>query len=238
MNLEFILDEILTSPVQGEAFIRLAGSEPIPLAAGQLWLGVSEPVIELLPTALYPAMDENGQWYLAGSIPSGWQPGNRLSLRGPIGRGFVLPRTGRRVACVSLDQRVHYLIPLMRLAFRQAAEVVYCGVRSPLRLPELVEVFALDQWKEWWEWSDYVAVQGSITAATKFFKTIEENSLLRSRRVMVEVMISGTVICGGMAECGLCAVPTRRNWLLTCRSGAVLDAYQVDWSAVEGQMNG
>ncbi len=131
MRANFILDQIFAAPIEGEVFLRLAGFERLPLTAGQLWLGVSDPLSELLPTALYPAMDEEGQWYLAGSIPSGWQPGDSLNLRGPVGRGFTLPRTSRRVACVSLDERMYYLSPLMRQAFLQAAE--WCIVDRPSR---------------------------------------------------------------------------------------------------------
>ena len=124
MESDFTLDQILASPVEGEAFIRLGGAERLLFAAGQMWLGVNDPRVELLPTVLFPSMDERGEWYLAGSIPAGWQPGTHLRLRGPIGNGFKLARSVRRVACVSLDERVHLLIPLMHLAFSRAAEVV------------------------------------------------------------------------------------------------------------------
>lgn len=234
MRSDVILDQIFSSPVEGEVFLRLAGAERLPLAAGQLWLGVSDPLIELLPSALYPAMDEDGQWYLAGSIPSGWQPGVSLNLRGPIGRGFSLPRRIRRVACVSLDERIYYLLPVMRQAFLQAAEVVYCGPPTPLRLPPWVEMFTLEQWQEWWEWAEYIAVQGSLLAVGTFFNRLAEKFLLDSRRVPIEVLIHSQIPCGGMAECGVCAVPTRRKWLLICRNGAVFDAYQLDWSVIEG----
>lgn len=238
MRADFILDQIFATPIEGEVFLRLAGSDRLPLTAGQLWLGVSDPLSELMPTALYPAMDEEGQWYLAGSIPSNWQPGDSLNLRGPVGRGFNLPRSGRRVACVSLDERMYYLSPLMRQAFLQASEVVYCGPPTPFRLPSWVEMFTLDQWQEWWEWAEYIAVQGSLLAAGTFFNRLVEKFLLDSRRAPIEVLIHGQIPCGGMAECGVCGVPTRRKWLLICRNGAVFDGYQVDWSAIDWHTSG
>jgi NAD(P)H-flavin reductase len=29
--------------------------------------------------------------------------------------------------------------------------------------------------------------------------------------------------CGGLAECGVCAVTTRRGWKLACKDGPVFD---------------
>lgn len=234
MESDFTLDQILASPVEGEAFIRLVEAERLPFAAGQIWLGVYDPLVELLPTVLVPGMDERGNWFLAGSIPAGWQPGSRLRLRGPLGGGFALPRSVRRVACVSLDERVHILIPLMCHAIGQASEVVYCGENSPLRLPEQVEVFALHQWEEWWKWADYVAVQGTLSAAATYFKEVETKYSLDNRQKKLEVMIREPVFCSGMAECGVCAVPSRKGWLLICQNGAVLDASQIEWSSIEG----
>lgn len=233
MESDFTLEQILASPVEGEAFIRLVEAERLPFAAGQIWLGVYDPLVELLPTVLVPGMAEKGEWLLAGSIPVGWQPGMQLRLRGPLGHGFTLPRSVRRVAFVSLDERVHMLIPLMYHAIGRAAEVVYCGIRSPLHLPEQVEVFALHQWEEWWKWADYVAVQGTLSAAAVFFKKIEIKYSLRNRQKALEVMIRQPFFCGGMAECGVCAVPSRKGWLLICQNGAVLDASQIEWSSIE-----
>lgn len=233
MESDFTLDQILASPVEGESFIRLAGGEGLPFAAGQIWLGVYDSLVELLPTVLVPGMDETGEWALAGSIPASWQPGSRLRLRGPLGGGFTLPRSVPRVACVSLDERVYTLIPLLYHAIGQAAEVVYCGENSPLRLPEQVEVFALHQWEEWWKWADYVAVQGTLSAAATFFKEVETKYSLDNRHKKLEVMIRQPIFCGGMAECGVCAVPIRKGWLLICQNGAVLDASQIEWSSIE-----
>ncbi len=230
MKSHFLIEQIFHSAVEGEVMIRLSSGEQLPFSAGQLWIGFHDPMADLLPTALYPAMDERGEWYLAGAIPSGWQAGGRLSIHGPIGRGFTLPRSSRRVACVSLDEGVHYLMPLMQQAVRQGAEIVFCGERSPLRLPALIEVFSLNQREEWWQWADFIAVQGSLAAVAAFFKEIDEKFSLPSKKDGVEVMVRQPVYCAGMAECGVCAIPARKGWLLACRKGVVFDYSQINWS--------
>lgn len=231
MKSDFILDQIMNSGVKGEVFIRLKTDEQLPLKAGQLWFGVYDPLEELLPTGLYTAMDEQGEWYLAGAVPAGWQTGIRLTIQGPVGSGFNLPPAARRVVCVSLDERAHYLMPVMLQALALGAEVVFAGEQNPLRLPELVEVFGLERWEEWWDWADYIAVQGSLPAAAAFFQKIDRQKPSGIKRAIAEVLIRQSVFCGGMAECGVCAVPLRRGLSLICRHGPVFDAFQVDWLA-------
>ena len=52
---------------------------------------------------------------LLGSIPESWGPGAQLHLRGPLGHGFQIPPTTRRLALAALGDTTSRLLPLIQL---------------------------------------------------------------------------------------------------------------------------
>jgi dihydroorotate dehydrogenase electron transfer subunit len=46
---------------------------------------------------------------------------------------------------------------------------------------------------------------------------------------MVKALVMTPIPCGGIAECGACAVPAHRGWKLACRDGPVFNLNELAW---------
>src|SRR5215216_2964898 len=57
----------------------------------------------LLPVPLFYTGSAPSGFIAAPPLPDSWNPGHKLHLRGPLGRGFTLPALSRRVALVAYD---------------------------------------------------------------------------------------------------------------------------------------
>ncbi len=168
----------------------------------------------------------------AGSIPGGflaappilltWQPGTTLSLRGPLGRGFNLPSSAKRVALAPLGETSARLKPLLMAALEQNASVVLVSELNVSDLPPEIEIQPISALPVVAQWADYLAID------------IERESLPGLREKMgfgeqakinldAQVLIVTPMPCGGMADCGVCSVTLRHGWKMACKDGPVFE---------------
>ena len=164
-----------------------------------------------LPVPLFMAGPATGGFLAAPPLPETWLPGAPLSLRGPLGKGFNLPRTARRVALVALGTSAARLLPLARLALGQDASVLLVCDYSLESLPTEVEVLPTSARTEAAEWADYLAADS------------EPGGLGDLRVLHGEALMQTPLPCGGLADCGACAVHLKRGYLLACKDGPVVD---------------
>jgi NAD(P)H-flavin reductase len=196
---------------------QLPGSRP---RAGQYILAYAPGQAQVLATPLYPCLRMDGELGLTGFIPAAWAPGMILVVRGPLGTGFELPPSARRVAVISFQQDLIRMSQLINMALTQKAAVVVYTNAFDSRLAEDIEVLPLEAVQEFWTWADYGACW------------IEQESLLelhnklgitpgKNTTIPVEVLVETPLVCGGMADCGVCAVPVKRGYKLACKDGPV-----------------
>jgi dihydroorotate dehydrogenase electron transfer subunit len=118
-------------------------------------------------------------------------------------------------------------MPLAYLALNQGASVALCMSSSGWEvggepLPLEIEILPIEGLADLLPWADYLVVD------------LPRESLPQLRRAMrlpadqrasidVEVLLDTPTPCGGAAECGVCAVKTRRGWKLACKDGPVFD---------------
>ncbi len=151
-----------------------------------------------------------------------WDLGSRLILRGPLGKGFRLPPGLRNLALAAAGESAARLLPLLR----QAASVALFTDAILPALPPEVEIQPLGGLADALSWADYVALDlpGAPDRAQRFLAG------LRSALGIVEpaplpcpgqALLSGPLPCGGIAQCGVCAVRTRRGYRLACKDGPV-----------------
>lgn len=197
---------------------------PVP---GQYLLASGPDPAEPLPVPLFPSEIKEGQLVAAAPIPASWTVGMTLRLRGPMGQGFKLPPTTRRLALASLEGTAARLLPLANRALEQNASVVIYSRAAPNSLPEEVEVLPLDLLPEATGWADFLALEAPVTALTGLAGRL---GLLPYQRAncLIQVMVIAPMPCGGTAECGVCAVPTRAGWALACSDGPVFDLNELE----------
>jgi hypothetical protein len=195
------------------------GIQPNP---GQYLLACSSVETEPLPVALFPASLPGTEIALAPPLPSAWMPGSRLILRGPLGRGFDLPRGVEKLALAAFHTPPALLFPLARLALDRGAAVAFYSALPPAGLPLEVEILPLDMLADALAWADALAAAFPIAALAAFRRAC---GLAVHQRFQphAQALILTPLPCGGTAECGLCSVPTARGGKLACKDGPVFD---------------
>ena len=175
-----------------------------------------------LPAPVFNAGSAPGGFWIAPPIPQTWQPGTTLLLRGPLGCGFALPSSARRVALVPLGETSARLKPLLAAALEQDASVVLVSDMDLPDLPHEVEIRPLTALREITPWADYVALdmpRESLPGLRQMLGLGEQVKV----RLEAQVLIVTPMPCGGIAECGVCAVKIRHGWKLACKDGPVFD---------------
>jgi NAD(P)H-flavin reductase len=205
----------------GYRYVRVVCPPGLVPAPGQYVLA-SDGSESPLPLPLFHT-DLAPRGFLA-AVPQGvtWSPGHSLQLRGPLGRGFTLPLSVRRVGLVAFDDSPVRLIGLIRQALQQDAAVVLVCDPAPDNLPNDVEVQPLSAINEILEWADYTAFDVARENLNRLRETLGTHNQVAAG-IGTQVLIRTPVPCGGVGECGVCAVTLRSEWRLACKDGPVFD---------------
>ena len=212
--LELILED-------GSRYVRISCPPNLIPGPGQ-YLLASDGSDSPLPVPLFYTDSATQGFISAAPADALWSPGLMLSLGGPLGRGFALPLAARRVVLVAFDDSPARLRALIRPALKQDAGVVLVGNSMPDNLPDDVEVQPLSALSDILEWADYVAFDIARENLNQLRQQLGKwNSLAAG--LGAQVLIRTPVPCGGIAECGVCAVTLRPDWKLACKDGPVFD---------------
>lgn len=175
-----------------------------------------------LPVPVFSSGLIAGGFSLAPPIPVAWKPGVTLSLRGPLGKGLNLPASARRVALIAMNGNPYRLLALLAPAFSQGADVTLLSKTIPESLPADVEVQPLNALSDAVGWADYLAFDVMRESLPGLWKLLEF-SKQAGVKFDAQVLVVTPMPCGGMAECGVCAVTVRRGWKMACKDGPVFN---------------
>ena len=167
--------------------------------------------------------DSSPQGFIAAApVPDSWIPGQEIYLRGPLGRGFGLPNTARRVGLMALDNSPSRLHGLIQPALSQDAAVVLVSDSRSESLPDEVEVQPIAAMSEIIDWADYVAFdlarENLPELRERFFNGMQGRFPFEA-----QILVRAPVPCGGIAECGVCAMTVKSGWKMACKDGPVFD---------------
>ena len=180
-----------------------------------------------LPVPLFHTDSASQGFITASPIPDSWNPGAELYLRGPLGHGFDLPLPVRKVGLIAFDVSPVRLRGLIQPALRQDAAVVLVCNTGVEELPDAVEIHPISALDEIVEWADYLAFD---VMRENLYQLKERLGKLKQVTAGKEsqVLVRTPVPCGGVAECGICAVTLKTSWKLACKDGPVFD-----WNELE-----
>lgn len=201
---------------------RLLCPQKLIPSSGQYLLAHDPTSSAPLPVPVFNAGLVPGGFLVAPPIPQSWQPGTALSLRGPLGRGFSLPVSARCVALVTLGETHARLKSLQTEASRNDASVVLVSDLDLPNLPPEVEIQPLSALTEVTAWADYIAIDLPREALPGLREKLGID-WQAGVRFEAQVLVVTPAPCGGMGECGVCAVTVRRGWKLVCKDGPVFD---------------
>ncbi len=192
---------------------------PLP---GQYLLAFAPGQTEALAIPLFPSGISGEFLRIAPPLPDSWAVGMRLQVRGPFGNGFRLPAVARKVALAASGCGPERLLSLADLALAQDAAVVLYSNAIPENLPADVEIMPLEQLSEVLEWADYLAVDLAENQRSQWQLAV---GLKDGKKLPFfgQALLRTAIVCGGMGECGVCAVKTNSGWSLACKDGPVYD---------------
>lgn len=206
----------------GQRAVRVSCPAELIPAPGQ-YLLASDASDAPLPAPLFYTDSAPGG-FIAAPAPDAWIPGVEIFLRGPLGKGFVLPASARRVVLVALDASPARLRGLIQPALKQDAAVVLLTDSPVSNLPDEIEVQPSSGLVEILAWADYAAFdieRENLPQLMSRLRKLNQASALR------EALIRTPVPCGGLAECGVCAVITKSGWKMACKDGPVFDLNEI-----------
>lgn len=163
-----------------------------------------------------------------GLVADSWNPGKELSLRGPLGRGFSLPTSARKIGLVAFDDSPARLRGLIQPALSQDASVVLVCDWNVEDLPDEVEVQPLSALDDILTWADTLAFDVDREHLQVLKQALEKRNQLPAVDD-AQIFIRTPLPCGGIAECGVCAVVTRSGWMMACKDGPVFS-----WRELQG----
>ncbi|MEJ5225969.1 MAG: hypothetical protein WHV44_16030, partial [Anaerolineales bacterium] len=167
---------------------------------------------------LFPAAHHPDGFTAAGPLPPAWTPGLSLHLRGPLGRGFSLPPASKFIGLLALDSSPARLLPLIAPALARGAAVSLACASIPSGLPPDVEVVPPAAAPEIAAWCDCLVVDIPRARLHELARLLGGAPIPAGSQALVLTPLP----CGGMGECGACAVTLRRGWALACKDGPVL----------------
>lgn len=176
----------------------------------------------ILGTPLFLEVRTEGGFIAAPPVPGTWEPGVRLELRGPLGHGFSLPRETRRLALAATGETPARLLPLVEQAVGEGMEVALFTDAPLPALHSALEASPLHALQEALTWADFLAFDLPLE---KLPQLREQLGISAGVRLSCpgQALVFTALPCGGVAECGVCAVPFRRHWKLVCKDGPVFD---------------
>ncbi len=221
--------ELLELRLEGEGLVggRIAAPPRLSIKPGQYLLATPRRLAETLPTVLFPSAINGEEILLAPPLPPAWLPGTELNLRGPLGKGFHLPAAVRRIALGALGTHPYRLLPLLALALEQNLEIALFTPLIPAGLPPEVEVLPTHALPDAPGWADYLALDVPWESLPQL-RTLLGLEAARPLPCQVETLVVAPMPCGGLADCGVCAIKTRPGWKFTCQDGPVFDFDTLD----------
>ncbi len=115
------------------------------------------------------------------------------------------------------------LQPLLTDALEKGAAVALFTDNAPPGLPSAVEVNPLETLNEALAWADYLALDLPASELPGLARRLGVERGLRHLPCPAQALVGLPLPCGGLADCGACAVETRRGWKLACQDGPVFD---------------
>jgi len=206
----------------GYRHARISCNAQLIPSPGQYLLAGAASHPDPLPVSLFSTESTLNSFTACAPIPEAWTPGTEIYLRGPLGHGFTLPPSVRQVALFAFDDSPARMLGLLHSALKQNAAVVLVCDESELQLPDEVEVQPYSALEEILEWADYVALDVMRENLSRLKEIVGKKNQMSVKKD-AQVLIRTPMPCGGVADCGVCAVTSKSGWKLSCKDGPVFD---------------
>jgi NAD(P)H-flavin reductase len=183
---------------------------------------------DILPIPLYPCGLKESQYTSLVTTSQNWRPGDLLTIRFPLGKGFSLPGTVKRLLMVSGTNNPLRLIPVASRVIEEGGEAAFFTYHLPDRLPVEIEVLTRDQVAEAITWADGIIGDIPLSRLLIWKNLIAGEGSIPQKKT-IQVLVDTPMACGGTADCGVCAVKTRHGWMHACTDGPVFPLSELEF---------
>jgi dihydroorotate dehydrogenase electron transfer subunit len=186
-----------------------------------------------LPVSLFQMDSSPNGFRSAPPTPVDWKPGDVINFRGPLGHGFRIPPSAKKIALIALDESIARLYGLISSSLKQNREVVLVCDSTLHDLPEAVEVQPLQALSDILKWADYLAIDIARQNLNQLKEKFGEQQPTINK-IEAQVLIHTPMPCGGVAECGVCALTLSHEWKMICKEGPVFNSLSL-WERGRGE---
>ncbi len=156
---------------------------------------------DILPVPLFPCGIEGRQYTSLVPLNRNWQPGDLLTIRYPLGKGFsLLPGSTRRLLMVSGTDNPLRLLPVAGSVIKGGGEAALFTYHLPEQVPVEIELLTRDQLTEAVSWADCIIGDAALSDLPVWKKLVfGENSLPTKKTI--QILVDTPMICcrnGGM----------------------------------------
>jgi hypothetical protein len=202
---------------------RIACPPELTPAPGQYLLAHADGSDSPLPVPVFSSLPiPQSGFRSAPGLPASWRPGQSLHLRGPIGHGFILPPSARKVVLVAFDDSPTRLFGLINTALKLNAALVLVTDSQVGDLPEAVEVQPLQALLDTLQWAEYAAMDVSRENLEQLRERLAGKEQVTAK-IEAQVLVRAPMPCGALAECGVCALTLHHDWKMICKDGPVFE---------------
>ncbi len=209
---------------EGVSGVEIDLAERIQVEPGQyLQSKPVDPSVSILPVSLFPMSIHDLLVRAVTPAYADWDVNTELTIRGPLGNGFHIPGNCSHLSLAAFDVHPYRLASLARQTVEIGLDVnLYLDPGKTCfdihDFPKQMEILPLDQLKLVDQWADYLAIDAPFESIESF-----NDHLPGQLKCPAEVLIHTAMPCGGLAECGICAVKTKRGWKYVCKDGPVFE---------------
>ena len=213
----------------GSVSAELKIDHPPTFHPGQyFFLNDTSPDGAMVPIAVFPVENTPSGILIAPPTPTSWAPGLTISGQGPLGNGFHVPAITRKISLVCYHSSPQLLLSLASEVQSRGGEAnlfwdLPVNGETILPFQSSLEIQPIQAVEDAFLWADMIAIDVPFTRLAEIGTLREKTGKLLSGR-SVEVLIRHEMPCGGMGECGVCAIPSRKGgWKLVCKDGPVFN---------------
>ncbi|HSQ25564.1 MAG TPA: hypothetical protein VLM80_00430 [Anaerolineales bacterium] len=180
-----------------------------------------------LATPLFASEFTQRGFLSAAPVSPRWQPGMSLVLTGPCGHGFDLPVGVRCLALAAFGNSAARLLPIILNESREGQSIALFTDCNLPPLPAEVEINPLDALAVILNWADFLVCDMPLNFLAEFRARMMNSDFESITGIPGQVLITTAMPCGGVSDCGACAVPIGKSYQLACKDGPVFDLQEL-----------
>ena len=168
---------------------------------------------------------QNDQFWYACDKPIQWQIGKEISVRGPIGKGFhPIDREGK-ILFIIPGELFGSLRPLIDDAIQSKKNVAIFCKNIDWQIHPDAEIILIEDLDFAINWTDFIYLE---CARNELKNILDIINLIKERRIPSEIFVHTPILCGGNADCMVCAVKTKSGYRRICKDGPIISIEELE----------